>query len=172
MIEPTPEVIERILQAIRGGNFRAVAARWGGVEPQDLKDWLRTGKEEPESPCGQFRKELLEAETQAEITCVALVMKAAREDAKQAEWWLSHKLAQRWGKKLKHEVTYVDPKRTESDHARDILEDDQLRHLLDQAAARAAELEEASRGVEGQPGRPGPEAVPGNDGTVEEGKTP
>ena len=39
MREPTPEVIERIVQAIRGGNYRSSAARWGGIEPEDLTDW-------------------------------------------------------------------------------------------------------------------------------------
>ena len=46
----------------------------------------------------EFWQALLEAKQSAEINMVGLVMKAARDDAKHAEWWLERKFAQRWGR--------------------------------------------------------------------------
>ena len=46
-----------------------------------------------------FRRQVLEAEKAAEIRAVALVMKAAVNDPRHAEWWLERKHPDRWGRK-------------------------------------------------------------------------
>lgn len=97
----TEEVQARIVQALSGGNFRTVAASWAGIGVRTLREWLAKGHAAPRSKYGQFRRAVLEAEKAAEIRAVALVMKAAAEDAKHAEWWLTHRHASRWAEKRK-----------------------------------------------------------------------
>jgi hypothetical protein len=96
----TPEVRERILQAVRGGNFRDVAAQWAGIAPETLSRWLVR----PESTYVAFRQALIEAEQQAEIRAVALILKAAETDPRNAQWWLERKFPERWGRRERVDV--------------------------------------------------------------------
>lgn len=96
----TPELQERILQAIRGGNFREVAAQWAGIAPETLSRWLAR----PESRFVTFRQAVLEAEQQAEIRAVALILKAAETDPRNAQWWLERKFPERWGRRERVDV--------------------------------------------------------------------
>ena len=100
----TPEVQAKIVLAISGGNYRQVAAEWAGIPPDTLAHWMGRHRE----PYLSFRHAVLEAEKMAEIGAVALIMKAAKEDPKHAEWWLERKFHERWGRKDRHEVTGAD----------------------------------------------------------------
>jgi hypothetical protein len=89
------------------------------------------------------------------MRCVALVMKAAAEDARHAEWWLERKYPQRWGRKQRHEITgkngEVIRAQAEVADLTEALADPQLRELLDAVAERAATLaasKSASKGRE------------------------
>jgi hypothetical protein len=95
----TDEVEERILRAIRAGNFRGTAAQWAGIGDRTLRDWLKRGEEDEESREGLFRQRLLEAEQSAEIRMVGLISKAAERDPRHAQWWLERKHPDRWGRK-------------------------------------------------------------------------
>ncbi|MDP3938165.1 MAG: hypothetical protein Q8R92_08505 [Deltaproteobacteria bacterium] len=97
----TPEIQDKIVEAISGGNYKEIAAEWAGIAPDTLGRWLSRARE----PYLTFRRAVLEAERTAEIRCVALIMKAAGEDAKHAEWLLERKHHERWGRKDRHEVT-------------------------------------------------------------------
>ncbi len=100
----TPEAQTKIVQAIAGGNYREVAAQWAGVAPETLGRWLSRKRE----PYLSFRRAVLEAEQAAEIRAVALIMKAAAEDPKHAEWWLERKFHERWGRRDRTELTGKD----------------------------------------------------------------
>ncbi len=97
----TPEVQARIVQAISGGNFRQVAAEWAGVSAKTLREWMARGAKAKTGPFAEFRAAVLEAERAAEIRMVALVMKAAADDPKHAEWWLERKCPSRWARRDK-----------------------------------------------------------------------
>ena len=90
----TPERRAKILEAIRGGNYRETAARYAGIGTQTLGDWMA---KDPE-----FSGMVQAAEEFAEIKAVALVMKAAETDAKHAQWWLERKHPHRWGRTDRH----------------------------------------------------------------------
>ena len=92
----TPEIAQKICDAIRGGNYREVAAAWAGVPERTFYDWLKQRQ--------GFSQMVKEAEQAAEIRCVALVMKAAAEDPKHAQWWLERKCHERWGRKDRMQV--------------------------------------------------------------------
>lgn len=96
----TPQVQERILEAVRAGNFREVAAHYAGVGAQTLSRWMGRQRE----PYASFRQALLDAEAHAEIRAVALILKAAAEDPKHAEWWLERKFPERWGRRERLDV--------------------------------------------------------------------
>ena len=94
----TPDVREKILTAIRAGNYRHVAARWAGVSPRTLQHWCKLGRDAKRGVMEEFLRALLKAEQDAEILMVGLVFKAAASDAKYAEWWLERKFPERWGR--------------------------------------------------------------------------
>ena len=100
----TPAIIKKICGAIRGGNYRGVAAQWAGVPERTFWRWCQEGKEATEGPQHEFWQAILEAEKAAEIGAVELVMRAAAEDPKHAEWWLERKFPKRWGRKDSHKV--------------------------------------------------------------------
>lgn len=95
----TPEVQAKVVSAIQGGNYRCAAARWAGVSMRTFSEWLKRGAAAKSGPHRDFLLAVQEAESQAEIRAVALVMKAAAEDPKHAQWWLERKFPQRWGRK-------------------------------------------------------------------------
>jgi transposase len=93
----TPEVADRICQAVAGGNYREVAAAWAGIGERTLREWMRRG-EDPRSRYHDFRRRVLEAEQAAEIRAVGLIMASAAKDPKHAQWWLQRKHPDRWGR--------------------------------------------------------------------------
>lgn len=98
----TPEGQEkaaRCLQALRGGNFRNVACDWAGIAESSFREWMAEGEKGAPQSSVDFRRQVLEAEKAAEIRAVALVMKAAENDPRHAEWWLERKHPDRWGRK-------------------------------------------------------------------------
>lgn len=131
----TSEVRERLLMALRGGNFRATACQWAGVSYRSFAEWMQRGKEQPTSDLGEFRRAVIEAEKLAEIRAVGLVMKAAENDPKHAQWWLTHRYPQRWSEKR---VT----QKVEHTHSLDALTDEQIearfKELMQTAAEKAA----------------------------------
>lgn len=101
----TPEVQEKVCDALRGGNFRSVAARAAGISVRTMMEWLTEGEANPQSPHGNFRAAVMEAEGDAERKMVEVIMRAAENDPKHGEWWLSHRHAARWAEKKKLAVS-------------------------------------------------------------------
>ena len=112
----TPEVVDKILLAIRGGNFRGVAARWAGSSDRALRRVMEEGRKHPSSEAGEIRRRIIEAEEAAEINCVRLVLEAAKRDVKHAEWWLERRRPHRWARQpvQRHEVSGPDGKPIET----------------------------------------------------------
>lgn len=102
----TDEVQEKICEALRQGNFRAVAAAYAGVGYTTVHKWLAKGRAKPRGRYGAFRRAVLDAESLVERRCVAVVIKAGLEgDVKSAQWWLEHKARKRWANTQKHELS-------------------------------------------------------------------
>lgn len=94
-----PELVEKLCQALAAGNYRTPSAEWAGIAPRTFHEWMRLGKEQKTGKYRDFRRRVLEAEKSAEIRSIGLVMKAAAEDPRHAEWWLERKFPQRWGRR-------------------------------------------------------------------------
>lgn len=105
----TPEVQERICQALRAGNYRNVAARFAGVSVSALKEWYRDGKslsaKGRKGPHLDFYRAVNKAEADAEILVVGQLMKAAQHDSRAMAFWLERKHPGRWGRTDRLKVT-------------------------------------------------------------------
>lgn len=95
----TPEVQERVCHALERGNFRSVAARYAGISPRTLREWMATGESNPDSPEGNFRRAVMGAEVAAETKLVEAIMLAAESDPRHGQWLLAHRHSSRWADK-------------------------------------------------------------------------
>ena len=91
----TPDLQERILNMIRLGNYRNVAAQAVGIAPETFSRWMSR----PHDPYRQFRQAVEQAEAMAEVSMVALIAKAARDDPKYALQYLARKAPERWAQR-------------------------------------------------------------------------
>jgi hypothetical protein len=87
---------EKIIQALRAGAFRKVAAVWAGIGERTFRDWMREGRENPSSAFGSFRRKVLEAESAAEIAVGATAFKAAASDPAYSLLYLRIRWRKRW----------------------------------------------------------------------------
>jgi hypothetical protein len=94
----TPEKREKILSALRAGNYRCAAARYAGVEVACFTEWIYRGNKGDE-PYAEFAKECKRAEGEAEAALVATVRKASVDTWTAAAWILERKYSQRWGRR-------------------------------------------------------------------------
>jgi len=97
----TPEVKDRIVNAIRGGNYQEVAARFAGINEATFYRWMQKGEgDDAPEPYREFRKEVESAKAVAEVRSVALIQKAAGDGSWQAAaWYLERTNPSRWGRK-------------------------------------------------------------------------
>lgn len=136
------EKVAKLLQALRGGNFREVACEWAGIPERTFRAWMQEGEAGAPQSSVDFCRQVMEAEKAAEIRNVAFVMKAAEEDPKHAEWWLERKHPERWGRKDRHELTGAGGGALQVEHEGGALEQ------LTSAIARLAARGDAAAGTE------------------------
>lgn len=154
----TPEVQERIIQAIRAGNYRETAAAYAGIHIGTFYRWLQKGERAKSGPYREFREAIERAEAEAEVRHVAIVAKAATDDPKAAMWWLERRFPDRWGRR-QFDLRHSGDVRIESPY-------DELAPLLGNpeaarlGAALARALAAESGGVRGAPERGSVEAGP------------
>lgn len=110
----TPELTERIVLAIRAGNYSKVAAEMSGIGETTFYRWLEEGaKENARKEFREFRESIKRAEAEAEVRSVALIRQAADGGTWQAAaWYLERKHGDRWGRndKIRQEVSGPDGK--------------------------------------------------------------
>lgn len=100
----SPEVHKRIVDCVRDGNYRKVAAGAGGIAEQTLMDWLEAGRAGTE-PFAALLRDIEDAEREAEAEMVLVVRENAKEDWHAASWYLARKHPDRWGQTQKTELT-------------------------------------------------------------------
>lgn len=106
-------VADKILNAVRAGNYIETAAAHAGITKETLYAWLRRAAAEQErvmknpgakirkseAPFVQFSDAVNKAFADAEIRDVTLIANAATSDWKAAAWRLERKFPDRWGRK-------------------------------------------------------------------------
>jgi len=110
----TREIQDKIVSAIRLGNYIETAAAYAGISKGALYDWLRRGARELEKaekdPNYEIPKEEMKfvrfsqavekALAEAEIRDVTVIYEASKEQWQAAAWRLERKFPERWGRKL------------------------------------------------------------------------
>ena len=132
----TPEVREKVLTAIRAGNYLEVAARYAGISESLLHSWLARGRKARSGPFLEFLEAVQSAISQAEVAAVARIVTASQTDWKAAAWLLERGPAhQRWRPSLQLKLGD--------------LSDAEIQSALDDVARRLAGGGDASAGGDG-----------------------
>jgi len=107
----TPEVSEKIVTALRGGNYREVACRYAGISYQTFRTWLKRAEEQQAPPeYLEFAAAVEKAEADAEVADIALIRRAAQDGSWTAAAWVrERKNPERWGKKDRTAVELTGP---------------------------------------------------------------
>ncbi len=100
MVRPTgltPDVQERICQAIRAGAPPETAAVYAGIGKSTYYAWMRRG-ERGAGPFVEFREAIKKALAEFEVRTVTLVQQAAPADWQAAMTLLERRFPDRWGR--------------------------------------------------------------------------
>jgi hypothetical protein len=100
---------ERLLQAVRGGNYLEVAARFAGITYPTLRRWVLKA-DDPDAPpeYREFKEALEKARADAEVAALAKIQKAASDGAWQAAaWYLERSWPEKWGRRDTSRVELV-----------------------------------------------------------------
>lgn len=95
------ERADRLLQAVRGGNYLETAARYAGISYATLRRWILKA-DDPSAPeeYREFKEALEKARADAEVAALAKIQKAASDGAwPAAAWYLERSWPDRWGKR-------------------------------------------------------------------------
>ena len=100
----------KIVTAIKAGNYIETAAAYAGINKSTLYDWLKRGEREKqrveknprykirkkERPFVEFSNAVEKALAEAEVRDVAIIAKAAEEQWQAAAWRLERKFPHKW----------------------------------------------------------------------------
>jgi hypothetical protein len=103
-----PEVQDKIVAALRAGNYQETAAMYAGVEARTFYRWMKRGESDgtEDEPYRQFRQAVEKAKADAEVRDVALIDRAAADGSWQAAAWkLERKFPNRWGRVNRTEIS-------------------------------------------------------------------
>jgi Transposase len=142
----SPEVAERIITAIRAGNYAERAARSAGISPATYYRWMKAGERARGGAKRDFYEAVRSAEAEAEVYAVAIIRRAMPEDWRAAAHYLERRYPQRW---RRHETReHTGETRITTEH----LADPKLREELRDLARRIAGARPAGPGDAGEGG--------------------
>jgi transposase len=104
----TEKVHERILQAIRAGNYVESAAVAAGIAPSTFYRWLERGRVESGGIYHALEEDVRRAEAEAEVHAVAVIRKAMPGDWRAAMAYLERRHPARWRRRESRELTGPD----------------------------------------------------------------
>ena len=107
----TPHTRQKLLEALRAGNYRETACQYAGISHQTLRNWILKA-EQPDAPDEyiEFVEAIKKAEADAEVTDIALIRQAAQGGTWQAAAWIrERKNPERWGRREQQQVELSGP---------------------------------------------------------------
>jgi hypothetical protein len=136
-VKLTAAVSERIVQAIRAGNYPEPAARAAGISPSTYYRWMTRGQQEPTGIFHDFAETVARAEGEAEVHAVAFIRRAMSADWRAALAYVERRHPERW---RRQQTTELVARQADQQPTLDIarLSDEELT-LLEQLHRRAAE---------------------------------
>ncbi|MGH2964751.1 MAG: transposase [Solirubrobacterales bacterium] len=102
----TPEVKQRIVQAVRAGNYAETSARSAGVSSATYYRWMKHGERESKGIYHDFFEEVRRAEAEAEVHAVAVIRREIADgDWRAAAHYLERRHPDRWRRRetLEHD---------------------------------------------------------------------
>ncbi len=106
---------DAIVNAVRRGNFRSVAAGKLGIAEPTISGWMLKGERDTSGIYREFYEAILKAESEAEDQIVSVIQAAAMDDPKFALAYAGRRWANRWGR---HDnVTLTDTRAEQPDGA-------------------------------------------------------
>jgi hypothetical protein len=105
------ETHKLIVECIREGNHRCVAAAAGGISARSLTTWLSDGRKAArrgtDTPEARLYRDVRAGEAYAERVVVGHLIRAAEHDTRAMSFYLERKHPTRWGKRetVRQEVT-------------------------------------------------------------------
>lgn len=97
-----PDVVMRLLQALRAGSHVESAAQLAGIAARTFHRWMERGdptrKDARDARYRRFREQVEQARAEAETRNVAIVAQAAQTDWKAAAWLLERTYPERWAR--------------------------------------------------------------------------
>jgi transposase len=94
----TAEVHDKIVTAVRAGNYAEVAAQYAGISERTYYNWIAKGEQDADGPYLQFMQAIRAAEGEAEAVAMITIRKAWGDDWKAAAWYLERKFQAKWGR--------------------------------------------------------------------------
>ena len=101
----TKEVHQRIVAAVRAGNYPEPAARAAGIHPATYYRWMERGEKEGSGIYRDFYEDVRRAEAEAEVEIVARIRKEIPENYRAGIEFLERRYASRWSRRQAHEHT-------------------------------------------------------------------
>lgn len=92
----TPDVVKRILDALRDGNSHNGAAAAGGIVPSTFYEWMNAHPD--------FSEAVHHAERECELALVADLRKMAREDHRPLQFMLERRFPETWGRRQEQKI--------------------------------------------------------------------
>ena len=106
----TPEVHDKIVAAIRAGNYAKVAAEYAGISERTFYTWIQRGSEETDGIYTRFAEAVQRATSEAEVRAVAMVQQHMADSWQAAMTFLERRCPQRWGRRDRIQVE-IDPRK-------------------------------------------------------------
>ena len=105
----TPEVQEKIVQALHLCSHRKHAAEFAGIEERTFRRWMDRGKNPNDHEYAAFRAAVVEAEAKAKVMAMGCITKAARDgDWRPAAWLVERRAPEHYAPRS----SLFDPYRT------------------------------------------------------------
>lgn len=103
----TEPVMHSIIESIRGGNYRGIAAQCAGIPEVTMYTWMQHGKKakDDNNKHRAFYLRVLKAEAEAEINSLKHIKLAEQKDWRAAMTFLERKAPERWADKKQIEMT-------------------------------------------------------------------
>ena len=95
----TPEVQEKICQAIRAGNYYEAACAYGGIAYSTFREWMVRGEKDKSGKYREFLEAIKRAEYEAEARLVAMWQKHMPDNWQAIATFLERRYPERWGRK-------------------------------------------------------------------------
>ena len=106
----TPEVQQRVCDAVRAGNYLEAAAAYAGITYATLRRWMERGEKAKQGVFCDFCAAVLKAQADAEVAVVAQWRQHMPESHQACRDYLGRRFPERWGRKdqTKTEITGPD----------------------------------------------------------------